>query len=85
MGKFPKGEYNSYYWLYANGKPFSEKITLRINIKEKGEEEIEKYKDKIKEFRDNYDLSEEEYSDERLLECLKENDFEFEATFGKLF
>ena len=85
LEKNPIGEYVCYYWFYANGKPFGEKITLRINIKEKGEEEIEKYKDKIKEFRDNYDLSVDEYSDERLLECLKENEFEFEATFGKLF
>ena len=39
----------------------------------------------MKEFRDNYGLSEQDYSDERLCEILKENQFNSEKAFEALF
>ena len=86
MGKFSKGEYKLSYKFYINGKPIGEKLTLRIIVKEKMfDNEIEQNLDKIKEFREAFNLSEEDYSDDRLLEVLKKNDFEFEKSFEKLF
>ena len=86
MGKFSKGEYNLFYKLDINGKPIGEKLTLRIIVKEKIlDNEIEQDLDTIKEFREAFNLSEEEYSDDRLLEVLKKNNFEFEKSFENLF
>ena len=70
--------------VYINGTPVGEKLTLRIVIKEKIVNELDEYMEKIKEFRENYDLSENEYSDERLFEVLKENNFDFETSFNKI-
>ena len=39
----------------------------------------------IQDFRDNYELTETEYSDERILDLLINNDFDFEKTFNALF
>ena len=85
LGNSPIGEYKSYYWLYVNDKPLGEKLTLRINIKEKVENETDKYITQIQDFRDNYDLTKTEYSDERILDLLINNDFDFEKTFNALF
>ena len=86
MGKFSKGEYKLFYKLYINDKPIGEKLPLRIIVKEKMlYNELEQNIDKIKDFRENFNLSEEEYSDERLLEVLKENNFEFKKSFENLF
>lgn len=40
---------------------------------------------KIKEFRDMFDLKEEEFSDEKLFEILKQNNFDYEESFSLLF
>lgn len=47
--------------------------------------EINENKDKIKEFRKNYELSEDEFTDEYLLRALKENDFVYIKAFGSLY
>ena len=55
-------------------KFFGEKIVLTINVKEKA----------IGEFRKEFGLLEEEYSDERILKILKENNFNFSKAFEKI-
>ena len=40
--------------------------------------------DKIKKFREIHNLSESNYSNEKILEVLKEKNFEFEYSFEKL-
>ena len=47
--------------------------------------EINENKDKIEEFRKNYQLSEVEFTDECLLRALKENDFDYINAFGSLY
>ena len=82
------GEYRIILWFNVNGINFGDKLTLQINIKKKKspeEEDLDKYIDKINDFRDTFSLSKEDYSDDKLLEILKENNFEFEASFGALF
>ena len=86
LERYPIGEYKSYYLVYINGTPLGEKLSLRIIIKEKIiVNELDEYMEKIKEFRENYELSENDYSDERIFEVLKENNFDFEASFSKIF
>ena len=40
--------------------------------------------DKIKEFREIYFLDENDYSNERILQALKDNDFDYEKTYNDL-
>ena len=86
LGNLKVGEYKSYLLFNVNGKNYGEKLTLSINVKEKKEiEEIEKYRDKIKEFREQFNLDKEEYNDEKLFEILKQHNFNFEDSFSSLF
>ena len=79
------GEYKSYLTFENNGNVFSgEKLTLKIIIKKK-KNEIEQNMDKVQDFRDNYALSTEDYSDGKLLEILKKNNFIFDKAFESLF
>ena len=66
FGKLSIGEYKSSFTLYINGKQVGEKLTLRIKVIENNslKNEIEQNMEKINEFRD---LSEVDYSDERIL------------------
>ena len=83
MKYYPNGEYNIYYWFYINDKHIGEKLTLRINIKEKNDNKNE-IEDKIKEFKETFGFSEKDYSNELILKILKSNNFEFESSFIKL-
>ena len=86
LEKLTKGEYKSFLWFNINGKNYGDKITILINVKKKDEnEEMNKYLNKIKEFRDYFNLSEEEYTDEKIFDVLKEHNFEFEESFSSLF
>ena len=51
----------------------------------KKKNEIDENIDKIQEFRDTFNLSEDEYPNEKILEILKENDFNYENAFSSLF
>ena len=77
LEKLEVGEYK-YVLSFVVGlkslKIFGEKIILRINIKEKA----------IGEFRNEFGLLKEEYSDERILKALKENNFDFYKAFEKI-
>ena len=87
LKNYPEGEYKIIFWFYSGGKIHGEKIVAIIRIKEKDEKknEIDENIDKIQEFRDTFNLSEDEYPNEKILEILKENDFNYENAFSSLF
>ena len=81
------GEYKAFLTFNVGGKNYGEKLTLMIKIKKKENknELIDKYKDKINEFREFFNLSEEDYTDEKILAALQEHNFSFEDAFSSLF
>ena len=87
LHNYPAGDYNVIFLFWSNGNYHGEKIQAVIRIKEKEniESEIAEYMDKIKEFRDYYSLSEEDYPNDKILEALKENDFNYENAFSSIF
>ena len=87
LGELKEGEYKASLLFNVEGKNYGENLTLIIKVKKKTveNEEINKNIDKINEFRENFSLSKEEYSDEKLLGALKEKDFNFEESFSLLF
>ena len=69
-----------------NDKTFGEKLELTVGIKENiKKSEIDENIDRINEFRQNYDLNKNDYSNEKILEALKKNDFDYDQTFSSLF
>jgi hypothetical protein len=84
---FAPNQYKSYLGFFVCNEEFGEEIVLTINIKEKNtnKKEMEENMDKVKEFRNLFDLSLEEYSDEKLFEILKQNNFNYEESFSQLF
>ena len=87
LEKMKEGEYKSFLFFNVEGKNFGEKLIIIIKVKkrENKDEEINKYIDKINEFRESYSLSKEEFSNEYLLEVLKKNNFEHDQSFNSLF
>ena len=87
LKNYSEGDYKIAFLFYSGGKIRGEKIVALIRIKKKDDKknEIDKYIDKIQEFRDTFNLSEDEYSNEKLLEILKENDFNYENAFSSIF
>jgi hypothetical protein len=88
LGKYPDNDYKIIFHFYSGGKIHGEKITALVQIKEKDKDkksEVEEYNDKIKEFRETFNLAEDEYPDDKILEILKENEFNFENAFSSLF
>ena len=81
----PVGTYYSTLYFNINGHNIGERLSIKINVKEKQQNEIKLYMDKIKEFRENYNLNENDFSNEKILESLKNNDFDQEAAFASLF
>ena len=79
-----EGQYESYVAFEIEGRIIGEKLILRVKIKKKQEDDIDKYMDKIKEFRENYFLDENDFSNERLLQALKDNDFDCEKANNDL-
>ena len=62
LGNLKKGEYKAYLLFNVKGKNIGDKLTLIINVKEKDEmTELEKHKNKIEEFRNTFNLSDEEF------------------------
>ena len=82
-----EGEYKTYLAFNAGGKNYGEKLTLMVKIKKKENqnEQIDKYKDKINEFREVFCLSEDDYADEKILTVLQEHNFNSEESFSSLF
>ena len=87
MKGFYAGEYRSYLLFNVNGKNYGEVLTIKVVIKEnqKQKNEFEEYKEKIKEFRDNFGLIENDFPDEKLFDILKSHNFDFGQTFEALF
>ena len=88
IGQFFAGEYNSYLLFNANGQNYGDKISLKVVIKKKENQkkkEIDEHLEKVKDFRNNFGLDENEYPDEKLLEILKKYNFNFEKAFESLF
>jgi hypothetical protein len=81
------GEYKSYLSFCVNNEIIGEKLVLTVKIKKKDKTmiEIEENIDKINEFRKSFDISEETYSNERLLRALKKYKFNYDSAFGSLF
>ncbi len=84
-GKMPKGDYKSYLLFYSNGKRYGDKILIKVSIKEKEKVNDDEDMEKVREFRDNFGLSEEDFDDERLLEVLQKYNFQFDKAFEDLF
>ena len=85
-------ECNAILSFEVKGKEYGEKLILKINInkmedeeEEEEKEEEENYQKKIEEFRKEYTLSKDDYTDQRILELLKKKDFDFAKTFCSLF
>ena len=87
MERLQEGEYKCFLYFNVEEKNYGEKIVILIKIKklDEKEKEIRANIDKINEFRENFSLSEEEYPNDRILELLKENKFDFEESFSSLF
>ena len=74
-------EYKTNLVFCCGGKTYGEKIVIKINILS----EIDFCIKKIDEFKKCYDSIECELDDEKILECLAENDFSFENTFSSIY
>ena len=86
LSNFQPGEYNTILRFYIDDNPLGDQLILKIKIKENKNQKNKINEQKIvKEFRENYGLSENDYSDERLFEILKENQFNSEKAFEALF
>ena len=87
LNNFSHKQYKSYLSLYIDDDEVGEQLILTINIKEKdtNKKEIEDNMDKIIEFRNNYNLGIEDYSNEVLFEALKKNNYDYDAAFSSLF
>ena len=79
LQNYPAGEYKVIFLFWSGGKIHGEKIIALIKIKEKDNttKEIDENIDKIQEFRETFNLSEDEYPNEKLLEILKYNNFNY--------
>ena len=87
LKKYSPNQYKSYLGFCIDDDEFGDELVLTINIKEKNtnKKEMAENMNKIKEFRDMFDLKEEEFSDEKLFEILKQNNFDYEESFSLLF
>ena len=74
--------------INSNGKQYDEALKVKVVIKEKEKNKNEnenKEMEKVKEFRDNFGLSEDDHDDDKLLEILRENNFDQTLAFEALF
>ena len=78
--QYPTGEYNCSLNFEVNGEKYGERIDFKIIIKEKNKD-----LDKVKNFREIYNLPNDEYPDDKLLDALQKNNFNFQSTFSSLF
>ena len=87
LGNYSHKQYKSYLCLYIDDEEVGDQLTLTINIKQKdnNKKKIEDNRDKITEFRNNYNLGIEDYSDEILFEALEKNNYDYDAAFSSLF
>jgi len=60
-------------------------LTVKIKKKDKTFFEIKENINKINKFRKEYDISEKDYPNERILKALKKYEFNFPSAFASLF
>ena len=82
LGSYPIGNYKIYLCFEVNGEQYGDKLLLKIEIKEKQEGDI---KEKIKEFREQYSLSKEDFSDNQISEIIQKYNFDYSKAFSALF
>lgn len=85
LGKLPEGEYMTGVWFNVNGVNFGNMIKMKIIIKKTEVNPIVENMEKIKQFREEYMLREEDYSDDDLYNILLSNNFNFQNAFASLF
>jgi len=87
LHNFSVGVYKVIFLFFSGGRTHGDKIVAKIKIKDKNKEknEIEENINKIKEFREIFNLSEQEYPNEKVLKVLKDNDFNKENAFSSIF
>jgi hypothetical protein len=82
LGSYPIGNYKIYLCFEVNGEQYGDKLLLKIEIKEKQEGDIN---EKIKEFRELYSLSKEDFSDNQISKIIQEFNYDFNKAFSALF
>ena len=87
LENYRSGIYQVNLAFYCNGEIYGEKLVARIKINKLNDtnKEIEENLDKINEFRNTFDLSVDEFPNEKILSILQENDFNFESSFSSIF
>ena len=82
LSNLPLGEYEAGVYLNINGNNIGKIMKMKVIIKEKEIDPIEKHKEIIKQFRNEYNLFDEnEYQDEDLYDLLLSNNFKFDKAF----
>jgi len=79
LNELNPGEYLIYLDFMVGKKKFGKQITIKLII-----ELNEKY-EKLREFRKKYDLSEKDFTEQKLLKQLEKYNFDYEITFDSLF
>ena len=83
LENYKVGEHRANLLLEIDDNISGKELIIKVIIKDK-KNEIEENIKLIKDFRNNFDLPE-EFSDEKLFEILKLNNFNFENAFQSLF
>ena len=82
LGEYEAGVYLNIVYLNINGNNIGKIMKMKVIIKEKEIDPIEKHKEIIKQFRNEYNLFDEnEYQDEDLYDLLLSNNFKFDKAF----
>ena len=81
LGQLPVGDYESGVYLNINGINIGKMIKMKVIIKEKENDPIDQYIEIIKKFRTEYNLDENEYSNDDLYNILMSNEFDLEKAF----
>ena len=84
LENLPAGEYETGVYFNVNSVNMGNMMKLKITIKNKEKDPVLEYLDEIKKFREEFNLNEEEFPDNKIYELLSENDFNFEKAFMQL-
>ena len=84
LGNLPEGEYKAGVYFNIRGSNCGNMMKMKIIIIKKEVDPKIKYKNEIKRFRDEYNLTEVEYSDDDLYGILESNNFDFEETYKSI-
>ena len=82
LGNLPEGEYQAGVYFNIRGSNCGNMMKMKIIIIKKEVDPKIKYMNEIKRFRDEYNLTEAEYSDDDLYNILESNSFNFEEAYN---